>query len=99
MSIAGELKQIAEKLAHRSRSRLPALDQAEAKIDARKAEIQAEREAISTATQRAFDFQPQIGVDFQCPCCWTEHQSRFALIPLPGDVLRCNACGFEHICK
>jgi predicted RNA-binding Zn-ribbon protein involved in translation (DUF1610 family) len=96
MSIAAELKQVAEGLAHRLQSRLPALNQEATPIDARKAEIEAEREALSTATQRAFDFRPQIGSAFQCPCCWIEHQRRFALIPLPGDVFRCDACGFEH---
>lgn len=99
MSIAAELKQVAEELAQRFRSRLPALHQEEAQIDARKAGIQAEREAIGTATQRAVDFQPQIETEFLCPCCWIEQQRRFALMPLPGDVWRCDACGFEHTFK
>lgn len=101
MSISGELLQVAKEIAQNAQLRLAALDQEEAEIDARKAEIQAERKNRSLAAQRALDFRPQVGSDFQCPRCWVDHERRARLLPVGGgpqteDYFRCRVCSFEY---
>jgi hypothetical protein len=104
MSMSSELRQVANEIAQNAQSRLAALDQEEAEIDARIVEIQAERKNISLAAQRALDFRPQVGTDFQCPRCWVDYERRARLLPIggatsAGDHFRCRTCGFEYALK
>ena len=101
MAISGELLQVAKEIAQNAQLRLAALDQEEAELDARKAEIQEERSNISLAAQRAHVFRPQVGTDFQCPRCWVDYERRARLLPIAGgaragDSIRCRTCGFEY---
>lgn len=101
MPISGELLQVAKEIAQNAHSRLVALGQEEAEIDARKAEIETERKNISLAAQRALDFRPQVGTVFQCPRCWVDYERRARLGPA-GDganaqgSFHCRTCGFEY---
>src|SRR5581483_11602268 len=93
--------EFAGRIAQNAQSRLAALDQEEAELDARKAEIGAERKEISVAAQRAVEFRPQVGADFQCPRCWVDYERRARLLPVGGgtkaqDYFRRRTCGFEY---
>ena len=101
VSISNELLNVATRIAQNAQLRLAALDQEEAGLDARKAEIGAERKEISVAAQRAVGFRPQVGTEFQCPRCWVDYERRARLLPVGGgtkaeDYFRCRTCGFEY---
>jgi hypothetical protein len=101
MSTAGELLQVAKEISENAQLRLAALDQEEAELDARKAEIQAERENISLAVQRANVFRSQVGTDLQCPRCWVNFERRARLLTVADgagseNFIRCRTCGFEY---
>jgi len=84
MSISSELLQVANEISQNAQLRLAALDQEQAEIDARKADIEAERKNVSLAAQRALDFRPQDGTNFQCPRCWVDYERRARLLPFRG---------------
>lgn len=93
------LETLAREIARRAQFRLAVLDREETEIDRRKAEIGTERENIRDAAQRALDFRPVIGADYQCPRCWVDHKKESILQPVAsqtGDELfRCEDCSLE----
>jgi len=68
-------------------------------IEKRKVEIDAKLQTVRRAHQRALDFRPSIGADFQCPRCWVEKALRSTLRPVGSDprlnILRCGTCCAE----
>jgi hypothetical protein len=99
MGIDDKLHQAAVKKAMDMQSRLAALDREEAEIDARKAQIHAERNAISRAPDRLANFSVKVGANYQCPHCWIEHERQSVLSPIPSktsaDLFRCDTCHLE----
>jgi rubredoxin len=100
MSIPGEIKQQATRIAVALHSQSEQLKTALTEIEARKASIAAALKAASLSEDRLMRFEPQIGRDFQCPRCWIEHEKRSVLSAIGGgtnreDFWRCSACGFE----
>ena len=101
MSIGGELKECAHHFAQEAQSRLAQIEREIAEIDERKAQLTAQRDLIRSASERAFDFEPMLGSDFQCPRCWIESETRSFLRPVRSekpreDIFRCNRCEFEY---
>jgi DNA repair exonuclease SbcCD ATPase subunit len=97
MSIVDQLQQEAEDTASRLRFRMSGLDQELAQLEARKAQIEEERNSARAASQRLARFRPQIGADYQCPVCWVERETESSLRPIGGgteqeDIFRCDAC-------
>ena len=99
MATVEQLQTVAREIARRAQFRLAMLDREEAKIDRRKAEIATEREDISDAAQRALDFRPAIGADYQCPRCWVDHRKQSILQPIASqtgnDLFRCEDCHLD----
>ncbi len=100
MSIPGEIKQIAARLAVSLHQRAAQLQTDLAEIEAQKAALQTQLDVARLSEQRLMNFEPQIGGDFQCPRCWIEHEKRSVLSPIGGgtaheDFWRCHTCGFE----
>ncbi len=100
MSIAGELKQIASELAQGAQARMADLQRQLTDVETRKAQIEADLKAARLSPERVFNFQPQIGGDFQCPRCWIQNETKAVLAPIGGgtkteDFFRCRTCGFE----
>lgn len=66
-------------------------------IEARKAEIQAVRDKIGGASERAVNFRAKLGTNFQCPCCWIENEVGSTIAPIEGDETTdrflCATCG------
>lgn len=100
MNIAEYLANEAEDEARRIRNRMAALDAELREVEAKKAEIEAKRRLARGAAQRFLNYQPRIGPDYQCPCCWVRDEVRSTLSPIPGtdehDIMRCRACGTDH---
>jgi hypothetical protein len=101
MSIQGELKQVARQLADSAKVRLARIEEEIAEIEERKAQLLSEREAVRNAAERALNFLPMRGIDYQCPRCWINHKTRAMMEPILSqkpkeDVLRCIQCGFEY---
>jgi hypothetical protein len=98
--IAIELNRMAQRLTGDLDTRLAALDEEEAELDARKAEIEIERNSINDGPTRAFNYRTQIGAYFQCPTCWITNEKHSVLLPFESkkpfeDLLRCQTCSLE----
>ncbi len=100
MSIAGELKQIAQEVAEHAHARVSSLQAQLTEIEARKSEVSAKLASARLAPERLYNFKPEIGGKLQCPRCWIDNELRAALSPIPSntgnDLFRCNVCQFEH---
>lgn len=72
------------------------LEQQQAEVERRKAEINAQLEAARVSAKRLLNFRPCIGTDFQCPRCWIVNEVRSPLRPIPSDtsddIMRCRVC-------
>jgi hypothetical protein len=68
-------------------------------IETRKAEIQAQLNAAKLCHDRLASFQPQIGMDYQCPRCWISNEISSPLTPIPGtdheDFFKCVTCQWQ----
>ena len=64
-------------------------------LDAR-AKNDAAAHTAGRSSQRAADFVPTRGIDFQCPRCWIFDEKASGLTPLPEDVFRCETCGQRY---
>ena len=77
------------------------LNEEQAEIERRKAQIKAQLEAARVAQKRVLNFRPCIGTDFQCPRCWIVTEVGSPLRPVPSstsdDIMRCQACGLDVI--
>ncbi len=95
--LADEAAYIAENM----QGAVPALEAERRDIEERKIEIDAKLNAAKFAQEHLLDFRPRIGRDFQCPRCRVQHETRSALVAVPGtstdDILRCDACGADYL--
>ena len=96
MEYVGELKALANKAAAGEHAKLALIEKRLTDINDEKASLEARRDLSSTAPQRALDFQPVLGADYQCPTCWIKYERRAALRPITGppdeDLFRCSSC-------
>jgi transposase-like protein len=101
MSLAGELKQIAQEVADHARARASSLQAQLTQIEAQKTAVSAKLASARLATERLYHFQPEIGGKLQCPRCWIDNELRTALSPIPSitedDRFRCHICQSEYL--
>lgn len=97
MSIAGEIKQVAAKLAVDAQHRLEHLQEELAEVEIRKSEIEAQLMATRPSPERAFSFRPEVGGELQCPRCWVDQGigSILTAVAAREGCFRCEACHFE----
>ena len=93
MSVEGELREIASKVAARVQKRAASLQKEY--LDAQKLALEkkAQFDFANGAFDRATSFEVTIGTDYQCPTCWIENGIRSKFRPLPSknrdDVFEC----------
>jgi hypothetical protein len=99
MSIAGELKQMANDLARQAQARIPALKAELVEIDTQRAAVESQLNAAKQSEERASRFQSPIGLDEQCPDCWVKSEIRSPLYAIGADpdypradMYRCRTC-------
>lgn len=99
MTTLERLQTVAREIARRAQFRLAVLDREEAELDRRMAEIGVERANIRGAAQRARDFRPMIGTEYQCPRCWVDHKKQSVLQPMASQtenaLFRCQDCDLD----
>jgi len=92
----GELKALANQMSAREQAKLSQIEKRLTELEEEKALLEARRDLASTANQRALNFQPVLGSDYQCPACWIVDKERAALGPISGephkDFFRCSRC-------
>jgi DNA-directed RNA polymerase subunit M/transcription elongation factor TFIIS len=97
MTTASQLQGLAIDEANRIFERAEQLKPELHKLKKREAQIVETLHAADLARQRARDFVPALGPDFQCPRCWVEKEARSTLRPVRGtddeEILRCPNCG------
>jgi len=97
--MADEVRKAAMEIANEMVSRLTDRERELADIEKRKAEIQAECDAIRSAPKRLANFPVKKGIDYLCPRCWVEEGKTIPLSPIPSptrdDNFRCLLCRFE----
>jgi hypothetical protein len=102
MSISGELRKYAQDFADKAQERLTRIEREIAKIEEKQARLLAQRNEMRSVPERALNFEPTLGPDYQCPRCWVDDETRATLRPVASerprqDVFRCNRCRFEYI--
>lgn len=95
-----QISLIAGQIVARQQSRATEIKGELARIENKKAQLQAELEATHLALDRLANFKVKIGGDFQCPACGIERGIQSALRPMGGgtgrvDFFRCHACNLE----
>lgn len=99
MSIADILSRRAKEFAEQCRPSIPELEQNLRETEKQKLEIEAALQLARLRPERALDFQPTFGGDYQCPRCWACDGVHSTLSNLPGtskfDLYRCPECGTE----
>jgi len=92
----GELKALANEMAAHEQAKLSQIEKRLTELEDEKAALEARRDLASTARERALNFQPVLGADYQCPACWVVGEERAALGPISGephkDFFRCSRC-------
>jgi hypothetical protein len=100
---------IKDQLLREAKEAATRLDQQKRGLDAKVVELEEKKLAAelafknaSLAHQRALDFQPSIGGDFQCPTCWVERGERRTLRNIKSDsdaydIWRCTVCADRKI--
>jgi hypothetical protein len=100
VSVVEEIHKAAARIAQGVKARVSRIQGELARVEAKKAAIEAELRATCSMEERLFNFQPQVNGGFQCPVCWIEHEKRSMLSPNEGgtareDFWRCHVCGFD----
>ena len=94
--IADGLLAYAAQIAAQHQSRAREFEAELLEIERRKIEIGAKLKAAHLAPQRALNFKPMLGSDYQCPVCWIDHDARSTLFSVPAtttdDIMRCPTC-------
>jgi hypothetical protein len=67
----------------------------EAQLRKARLEYDTARDLASGAPERATNFVPMLGGNFQCTRCRVLDNNRSSLSPLPQN-LRCDVCGIEY---
>ena len=96
--LATALAEEAAQIATRMNKRDADLQDELLKIEKRKAEIEAERNKTRLAPQRLLEFEPKIGVEYNCPSCWINNETRTPLSYVADakfDHAYCGVCPFE----
>jgi len=95
----GELKALANQMAAREQAKLSQIEKRLTELEEEKASLEARRDLASTAHERALNFQPVLGADYQCPSCWIVGKGAASLRPIDGkpgkDLFRCGRCDEE----
>jgi hypothetical protein len=96
MSTDDVLSKEASEIAADIQNRIPFLEVKLEEAKAQVANIDAELNTARLSLERAADFLPTLGSDFQCPSCWIHNKTRATLRPVAGDstkdILKCNVC-------
>lgn len=100
MSIATQISEVAAKLAAHAQGRVSHLQAQKFEIETRLREIEMQLHSANLASDRLANFEAKIGLDYQCPHCWIEHETRSALTPVgratrTEDFFHCNTCGLD----
>jgi hypothetical protein len=99
MEYVGELKAIAHQMAAREQAKISQLEKRLATIEDEKALIEVQLQLARTSRQRAHDFQPVLGADYQCPTCFIKGKGLGALGTIVGKSFevrfRCSRCDEE----
>ena len=90
-SLWSEAEQISLKVQRRAQTIKARLDE----IERQKAAIEAELYSTDSVLQRAVNFRPCIGRDFQCPRCWIRNEARSALHPFPAPTIATSCAAMD----
>lgn len=97
-----ELKQKAVQVANDLEGRNLALKREIQEIELRLAERKAALELGGFPLERARDFVPSLGGEYQCPVCWVSRQRQSRLRPIDNpdsqdDIFACRECGSDFV--
>ena len=99
MSIPDHIKKAAREIAKSMEARLTDIKHRLVEAKEKVSEIEAERDAVTTARQRLSKFPIERGGTYLCPRCWVEKGGLAPLRPIPGDtqhnLFRCGVCEYE----
>ena len=94
-----ELKQAAIRIANYVQGDALELKRELLEVQARESQLQASIHAAGIARERARNFVPLLGGDYQCPSCWVERERKAGLRPVDSpnrnDNFVCRECGLE----
>lgn len=72
-----------------------------AELERKLATAKASLDLLSGVPQRALNFEPTLGRDFQCPKCWVESGRHSAIHPVPSltrdDIFHCDTCHSDWV--
>ena len=100
MSISDGLVGAAKDLARELESQHKTLDSQLSKAKREVSELEAKVKATRLATERALNFDPLVGAEYQCPRCWIIGERRSMLRRVGGhgfaDTLDCDVCHRQY---
>lgn len=103
MNIEQALQQALTELERELQSKKSAFAKELADIEARRTELIAELDAISSFPERRRSFVSRLGRDYQCPRCWIVKESESSMRPVPNstddDYFECRVCGYELVVR
>jgi transposase-like protein len=100
LSIEAKISDTAARMAAYEQRRATDLRLQITEVEHMKTKLLADLDLARRAGERLTDFKVKVGIDYQCPRCWIENETRSALAPIGGgtrteDFFRCHTCGLE----
>jgi hypothetical protein len=99
MSIRDHIRRAAREIAKSMEARLTDIQHRLVEAREKVSEIEAERDAATTARQRVTNFRMERGGTYMCPRCWVEKGGLSPLRRIPSvarqELLRCPVCEYE----
>jgi hypothetical protein len=99
MSIEGEIRDSAAKIAAQQHQAASGFEKEYLAIQEQAEKLKTKRDNARTASDRLLNFEIKINGDYQCPACWIIRNARAALLPRPSqnrdDIFQCSQCGHK----
>lgn len=97
-----ELKQAAVQVANELECRNLALKREVQELETKVAEKKAALELGGFPHERAHNFVPLVGGEYQCPICWVQRERQAGLRPVDNpdsqdDIFVCRECGHDFV--